>query len=144
MGAPPNGNGNAFIPRYGVIISTVGVVILIIGGFWGAVIGPITVRQDKLDGKLDAHLSIREHEEFKSRLDQRITQLNNDLLRLAEVVVPRKEHEATSGTLNVTIKTMQDRINEIRRDTYQTVTVGDDLKRLQGEISELRKQLHSK
>lgn len=71
-------NGNGFIPRYGMIISTVTVAIIVVGGFWGAVINPITTRMEKLENN---HLTVREHEEFKLRIDKDLTRLNDHMSR---------------------------------------------------------------
>ncbi len=61
--------------------------------------------------------------------------------KLNAEIVPRRENDAVNATQDAAIKVLQDRLNELRRDTYQTVTVGDEIKRLQNDIAELRKTL---
>lgn len=178
MASPANGNGNGgFIPRYGMIISTVGVVVLVIGGFWGAVIGPIASRQEKLEVRLDIvskdlasnHLTIREHEEFKNRLDRENAALRDAL----KAIVPRSEHEARwegfdrhiariearnaeaqksvvprdelSARLNFlenNFKLLSDRIAELRSTLTAPYPVREQIDRLNAEIVEQRR-MHS-
>lgn len=178
MAAQTNGNGSAnFIPRYGMILSTVTVVVVVIGGFWGAVIGPIATRQEKLEARLDLvgrdlsqnHLTIREHEEFKNRLDRE----NAVLREMLKAVVPRTEHESRwegfdkaisridvrhaetqknvvprdeiAARLNFmenNFKLLSDRIAELRNTVTAPYPVREQIDRLNAEIAEQRR-VHS-
>lgn len=107
-----NGNGNGFIARYGMIVSTVGIAIVAIGGFWGAVINPIAARMEKLEGRLETqHLTIREHDEFKLRLDRENSRLRDDV----KVIVPRSEHEARWLAFDKNMARIEDRFSDAQK-----------------------------
>ncbi len=115
MTTPTNGNG--FIPRYGMIISTVGVAILTVGGFWGAVITPIAARQEKLEAKLDQHITIREHDEFKARLDGILKELRDETLRIRESAIAKGEVSERFSSVAARIDNGQRQIDDLRK-TY--------------------------
>ncbi len=130
---------NGFSQRYSTIIQTVTVVALFIAGFWGSVIQPLTVRQDKLEAKFDSSISRSEHEEFKLRIDRDIARIDAARLRDKSEVVPRSEHETERQAMQSDIKTVSDRLNELRTATTATYTMRDEIQRLQVEITELRR-----
>lgn len=91
-----------------------------------------------------------EHLEFKSRIDRELQRLSEDALRRQASVVPRTEHEArwiaTENSLKAAtareaedFKLFSDRLNEVRGATTGTVTLRDEIKRLQDDIAEMRR-----
>lgn len=66
---------------------------------------------------------------------------NGNGYRHEKYVVPRSEHEIKNKQSDAQMALISERLNELRRDTYRTVTVGDELKRLQTEMADLRKLL---
>lgn len=167
MATHANGNNGGFIPRYGMIISTVGVAIVVVGGFWGAVINPIAVRMDKMEDRLEArHITIREHEEFKNRLDREIaairevqkqavpraehearwTAFERDIAAISlrqsdaqKLVVPRDELNGRLGYLESNFKLLSDRISELRSQITAPYPVREQVERLTTELLEQRK-----
>lgn len=131
-------DSNGFSQRYSTIIQTVTVVALFIGGFWGAVIGPIAARQEKLEVKLEGAISRAEHEEFKLRIDRDIARIDADRLRDKTAVVPRSEHDARWSATDKDLKLLSERLNELRTATTSTYTTRDEIQRLQAELTELR------
>lgn len=137
-----NGNGNGFAARYGAIIQTVMVVALFGAAFWTGVMGPL-VEAQRAAGR-EISVSQVAHEGLRVRVDK----LEAAIVRIDERheahVVPRREHDANKATLDSTINTMQARINEIRQNTTQQVTVGDELKQLRADLLQMRQMLYEK
>lgn len=132
-------NGNGFTQRYAVIIQTVTVVALFMAGAWTVVGSPMfdTLKTVQRDMNIDhawtqkQDVQIKHLEEAVIRIDQ----------RYEAHVVPRSENEIRNKQLDSQLALISERLNELRRDTYRTVTVGDELKRLQTEVQDLRKAL---
>lgn len=162
----PNGNGNGFTQRYSVVIQTVTVAALIVGGFWGAVINPM--RAELTDLKKD-QLTIREHEEFKNRLDREIAviregshaivprsehearwaEFDRNIARIdarhnetQKLVVPRDELNARLSFLESNGKVLGDRINDLRTSITAPYPVREQIDRLNAEIAEMRRLLY--
>lgn len=127
-------NGNGFVSRYGVIVSTVGVVVLVCGGFWGAVIGPMVSRIEKLEL---GTIGIREHTEFRFRLDQEIVRLRLDFQRLADSLVSRPEHTEKWRSNDIANANQQRQIDEINKRLGDTYTLRDALGALDKRIDRL-------
>jgi chromosome segregation ATPase len=87
---------------------------------------------------LKADVPIREHEEFKLRLDQRAMALDDAIKTLRTDQVTRSEHQQHWAEIDARINSLRDGLNELRHDYSANFTVGDALKRLQTEIDNLR------
>lgn len=138
----PPANGNGFSQRYAVIIQTITVVALFSAGAWAIAFSPMVASIGMLQSRqAENRVTIAE-------LSTKIDFIYRDIVRIdaryIENVVPRRENDANNAIITSTIRTISDRLNEVRRDTYQSVTVGDELKRLQVDIVELRRQLAEK
>lgn len=138
----PPANGNGFSQRYAVIIQTITVVALFSAGAWAIAFSPMVASIGMLQSRqAENRVTIAE-------LSTKIDFIYRDIIRIdaryIENVVPRRENDANNAVITSTIRTISDRLNEVRRDTYQSVTVGDELKRLQVDIVELRRQLAEK
>lgn len=137
-----NGNGNGFAQRYAVIIQTITVIAIFMAGAWTVIGSPMFETQKVLQRDLNAdHAWLQKHDVQVSHLEDAIKRIDE---RHEKHVVPRSENEIKSKQVSDQIALISERLNELRRDTYRTVTVGDELKRLQGEMQDLRKSLMDK
>lgn len=147
---------NGYISRGNmtVIISAAGLVMLAFGGF-------LTFQNTAIDNRINdlkaevrgfegTYLRKDEHVEFKLRVDKDVQRLAEDALRRQATVVPRSEHEArwisTDNSIRQAVgreaedfKLFSDRLNEVRSATTGTVTLRDEIKRLQDDIAEMRR-----
>lgn len=152
--AAPDGNGYISRGNMTVIISAAGLVMLAFGGF-------LTFQNTAIDNRInDLKAEVRgfegiylrkdEHVEFKLRVDKDIQHLGEDALRRQTTVVPRAEHEARWNASDLALraavareaedfKLFSDRLNEVRGSTTGTVTLRDEIKRLQDDIAEMRR-----
>lgn len=130
--ASPNGNG--FSQRYSTIIQTVMVASAFLGAFWAGIISPISVRLSDVE---KSSIALREHEEFKLRIDKDISRINAQLL----TIVPSAVHDAHWAATAKDIQQLADRLNDLRTSTTSTYTIRDEVVRLQTEITELRRLL---
>jgi predicted nucleic acid-binding Zn-ribbon protein len=137
-------NGNAFSQRAGIVLQTVVVVSLFVGGFWAGVIAPLNQRQHDMEGELKNYISKDEHAEFKLRIDKDITEVKEQILRLRPLIVPRSENEVRWTALDANLKLMSDRLNELRTTTTSTYTVRDEVQRLEKQLSELQSRMVAK
>lgn len=137
-------NGNGFSQRAGIVLQTVVVVSLFVGGFWAGVIAPLNQRQHDLEGELKNYISREEHAEFKLRIDKDITEVKDQILRLRALIVPRSENEVRWVALDANLKTISDRLNELRTSTTSTYTIRDEVVRLEKELSELQNRFPQK
>lgn len=145
MEVKPNGNGNGnYSQRYGVIIQTVTVVAIFIAGFWTAVVMPIR-------SQLDQTLPIREHEEFKHRLDDKFLDQKAELQReieensvrvrrLEDGIVTRGELQQIWAKDAEQVSNIQREIDELKKEFGGTFTLGDKVKELQTQLDEIRTQ----
>lgn len=142
MSEPTNGNGNGFSQRYAVIIQTVMVVALFGAAVWTGVLSPMVEAQRTIQRDLNADHA------WTQKQDVQIKHVEEAIIRIDERhekhVVPRSEEEIKNKQSDAQMALISERLNELRRDTYRTVTVGDELKRLQTEVSDLRKQLQDR
>lgn len=137
-------NNNGFSQRAGIVLQTVVVVSLFVGGFWAGVIAPLNQRQHDMESELKNYISKDEHAEFKLRLDKDITEVKDQILRLRALIVPRSENEVRWVALDANLKTISDRLNELRTSTTSTYTIRDEVVRLEKELSELQNRFPQK
>lgn len=135
-------NGNGFSQRYGVIIQTVMVVALFGAAFWTGILSPLveSIRTIQRDINADHSWTQKQDVQIK-HLEEAISRIDD---RHDKHVVPRSEHDIKNKQSDAQMALISERLNELRRDTYRTVTVGDELKRLQGEVQDLRRALNEK
>lgn len=139
MTAPAEGNGNGFAQKYSVIIQTITVVAIFMAGAWTVIGSPMfeNIRTIQKDLNTD--------HAWTQKQDVQIKHLEESILRIDDRhekhVVPRSEHDIKNKQSDAQMALISERLNELRRDTYRTVTVGDELKRLQTEVADLRKLL---
>lgn len=139
MSAPANENGNGFSQRYAVIIQTVTVIAIFMAGAWTVIGSPMfeNIKAIQRDINVD-HAWTQKHDVQIKHLEEAIVRIDE---RYEKHVVPRPEHDIKNKQSDAQMALISERLNELRRDTYRTVTVGDELKRLQTEVSDLRKML---
>lgn len=139
---PTTENGNGFSQRYGVIIQTVMVVALFGAAFWTGILNPM-----REDIKTIQHDVSSDHA-WTQKQDVQILKLEDHVKRIDQRhefhVVPRSEADIRLGQIIKQQELLGDRLNELRKATLSSVTVGDDLKRLNAELSDLRKQLQDR
>lgn len=139
MTAAANGNGNGFAQRYAVIIQTITVIAIFMAGAWTVIGSPMLANINAIQKDINSDHA------WTQKQDVQIKHLEEAILRIDERydkhVVPRSENDIKSKQTTDQMALISERLNELRRDTYRTVTVGDELKRLQVEMSDLRKQL---
>jgi hypothetical protein len=147
-----NGNGNGYYGRVSTIIQTVTVVSLFVAGFWGAVIMPLKSTLDDID---KTKLTINEHSEFKYRLDRELSDIRDkakdlpprlelqphwaELTRLQSDIVPRGEHLEHWRSVDQQFVELRREIDAVRSQVGNTYTLGDEIKRLQHDMDQLRK-----
>lgn len=150
MAAPhTNGNGAGTISRGNMTIM-IGAAALIMAAF-GAFLkfsGDATDRRindikDLVKVERDV-LRKDEHVEFKLRIDKDLARIDADALRRFSGVVPRTEHEARWVATDRNIELLSARLNELRTATTSTITVRDELSRLQQEMRDLRNAIDRK
>lgn len=136
----PASDGNGFSQRYSTIVQTVTVVALFVAGFWAGVISPLAVKITEIE---KGGISLREHEEFKLRIDNDIARLDHRIALNSLAVVPRAEHEARWSAYEANQKLLSERLNEVRNlaGANSTVPLRDEMTRVQNEINDLRKLL---
>ncbi len=137
-------NGNGFSQRAGIVLQTVVVVSLFVGGFWAGVIAPLNQRQHDLETELKNYISKDEHAEFKLRIDKDITEVKDQILRLRGLVVPRSENEVRWVAQENNMKLLSDRLNELRTTTTSTYTIRDEVQRLEKQLSDLQSRMATK
>lgn len=138
-----NFTNGAYAQRYSTIIQTVTVVGLFVAGFWAAVISPMQTHLDKVD---KIYLSLREHDEFKLRIDQRlkdvsdglIGHLNDDVNKLKEGQVSRAEHIQHWNESAERFIALTTRLNELQKDFNGSYNIGDQIKNLQKQLDDIR------
>jgi hypothetical protein len=134
---------NGYAQRYSTIIQTVTVVGLFVAGFWAAVISPMQGHIDKFD---HAYLAIREHDEFKFRIDQRlkdvvdgqISLIISDIIKLKDQQVTRAEHIQHWNESAERFNALTARLNELQKDFNGSYNLGDQIKNLQKQLDDLR------
>lgn len=137
MSTAVDGNGNGFAQRYAVIIQTITVIAIFMAGAWTVIGSPMydSIKAVQKDINSDHAWTQKQDVQIK-HLEESITRIDD---RYEKHVVPRPEHEMRNKQTDAQMALISERLNELRRDTYRTVTVGDELKRLQAEMSDLRK-----
>lgn len=139
-GQPINGNGWA--QRYAVIIQTVTVLAIFCAGAWAVVGSPTLedIRAIKRDINAD--------HAWTQKQDVQILKLEDHVKRIDQRhethVVPRSETDIRLNQIVAQQNLLGDRLNELRKQTLTSVTVGDDLKRLNAEIADLRRRLEER
>ncbi len=137
-------NGNGFSQRAGIVLQTVVVVSLFVGGFWAGVIAPLNQRQHDLETELKNYISKDEHAEFKLRIDKDMTEVKDQILRLRGLVVPRSENEVRWVAQENNMKLLSDRLNELRTTATSTYTIRDEVQRLEKQLSDLQSRMATK
>lgn len=82
--------------------------------------------------------------QYRKRIDERLDRSDLALKELDTKTVPRSEVQLNAAQVTSQLAVLGDRLNELRKSSYGSVTVGDELKRLQLDIVELRRQLQEK
>ena len=124
---------NGWSQRYSTIVQTVTVVALFVGGFWVAVIGPISYRQDRFTHD---YLMIREHESFQRRIDDRVAELERVLNARIDYVKTTFDqrfilhHEAIN---NLTSSIVQNKAYDVKVDNDRA-----HFTRVESDVKELR------
>lgn len=135
-------NGNGFAARYSLIIQTVLVIAAFFGAGWAGVLSPMMENIKTLQRDYNSDHA------WTQKQDVQILKVEDAVRRIDDrhdrYVVPRSEHEIRNKQNSDQMALISERLNELRRDTYRTVTVGDELKRLQIELGDLRKLLNER
>lgn len=131
---------NGYISRGSmtIILSAAGLIMVAFGAFISMQNAAVERRIDDLKAQLETvqgnYLTKSEHGEFKLRIDQ-------DLTRLNQQIVPRTENDVWRKSIDEQLLTESDRLNELRNATTSTYTLHDEITHLQGDIAEMRKQM---
>lgn len=120
---------------YPVILQTVTVVSLFVGAFWVGIISPIDISIRQLEVE---KLSIREHDEFKARIDQEMLLMQKAMEHILIESPGRKEDEAHWQNQTDRITALTDRLNELQKLVSGSYNIGDQVKNLQKQIDDLR------
>lgn len=116
----PNGNGDK-ISRGSLtaIISAAGLVFAILAGFAGYALTTLGGRIDKIDASVSEsqhdRLSIREHDEFKLRIDAAAHDIKDEILRIRESIVPRGEVAERMNAIIARIDNNQRQLDDVRK-----------------------------
>src|ERR1043166_1365737 len=152
MSGPANGQ-NGWQQRYSNILQTLIVVGLALSGIWAGLIAPMDKRiadlNDKIahsqDKDLDRFLAVREHLEFKTRVDEHITAVKEeakknslDIAYLRDNQVTRAEHVTHWEQIKGDISNVRSDVDVLRRDVGGQYTIGEKIKDLQAQIEQLR------
>lgn len=139
MNAAANtGNGRNGAQQYAVIIQTVTVAALFVGGFWGAVISPMGTRIDKVEAAAVVH---NEYGEFKTHVEGLIATNSAEILRLREAVVPRGEHVEKWNGITQSIANVQRQIDDLAKQVGSNYTLRDKIIELQKQLDDVQQQM---
>jgi hypothetical protein len=117
---------NGYTQRFAIVLQMVTVCALFVAGFWTAVVSPIQVRVNDIEKN---SVQIREHEEFKKRIDDQAGANRIDLTN--QIVANRLDYISQ-------ISNMQRQVDEMKREFGSTFTLGDKVKELQTQLDQLR------
>lgn len=139
--AEPNGNGytNNFAQRYSAIIQTITVVALFVGGFWAAVISPLSTRFDRMDQET---IKVREYSFSEKKFDERINLLISGQERLRTEVLTKAQFEAQQSADKQHFERMQSDLKDLRDFIGGTYSIKDALAQQQKQLDALTAKVH--
>lgn len=124
------------------VVPIIGVVGLFFAGMWTIAFGPM------LDSIKELQRSTMTDRVWTQKQDVQIKHLEEGIVRIdarhEAHVVPRSENDIRLDRIVKQQELLGERLNELRKATMTSITVGDDLKRLNSEIADLRRQLQEK
>lgn len=129
---------NGFLSKFQGVASIGGVLFVMLASIAGLGYGALSDRIGKIESN---RFTAGEFAQYRERIDGTIARLAADIRDLETKIIPRREVESADTYFKSQLGLVSERLNELRRDTYRSVTVGDELKRIQSEISDLRRQL---
>lgn len=131
-------NGNGWSSRFTVVLQTVTVAGLFVAALWVGVISPIASREDKIDA---TKLDVREHEEFKKRLDDTIGKLQHEVIRLQDQKVSHELLDANVKNLETRQQSNSDAIKDVRDQVGGAASIKDALANQQKQLDQIRDRL---
>lgn len=152
MVAPPTVNGDWIR----TIIGAVSAVAVTVGGIYTVVIVPQTARIEKLeagrekdrDQLAQLYLSIQTNDEYKKTVVATIAAIRSDIAKVETHInsVDEEQKRRTSSVTSVAslekrIDRIEQRSEENERRFNATHTIGDELKDLRTELSNLRQRI---
>lgn len=130
-------NGN-FLSKFQGVASIGGVLFVMLASIAGLGYGALSERISKIENN---RFTAGEFAQYRERIDGTIARLATDIRDIESKSASRREAESADANFKSQLGLVSERLNELRRDTYRSVTVGDELKRLQSELSDLRRQM---
>lgn len=143
MPASPIANGNGILAKAtSTVVPIITVVAIFFAGMWTVAFGPM------FDNVKELQRSTVADRVWTQKQDVQIKHLEEAIERIdrrhESHVVPRSENDIRLSQIVKQQELLGERLNELRKATLTSVTVGDDLKRLNSEIADLRRQLQEK
>lgn len=132
-------NGNGFAQKYSTIIQTVTVAALFIGGFWGAVIAPLSSRLEKAE---TLTLSRLEYAQYALRVDQILSRHEAAFLTVNEKMVPERVHQLKWDQDKTDKERIREAIERIRADLGGTYSLKDALSDMQKRLDRIETAAH--
>lgn len=134
-----NGNGNGGARGYWI---TIGGAIAAFAAIGTAIVAPIYSSVADLRTEIGTisrdNVSRNEHLEFKQHIDDKIVTLDREVSRIQVSLVPREEHATHWAEFEARLGELSVRITEVQKEFGGNFTLGDALKDLQRQVSELR------
>lgn len=131
-------NGATFLTKFQGVASIGGVLFVMVASIAGLGYTALSERIGKIENN---RFTAGEFAQYRERIDGLLARHAGDIRDLDAKIVPRREADAADSFNRSQLALISERLNELRRDAYRSVTVGDELKRLQTDIAELRKQM---
>jgi hypothetical protein len=135
-----NGNGNGWAQRYSIIIQTITVVGLVVGGLWAGIIAPMGGRINELERET---VTEREARDLKDDINRRIEENRAAIEKVKDQEVPRAEHEEHWKEESDRLVALHDNFADLDKQFQSIFTGGDAIKNLQKQLDDLRLQVHA-
>lgn len=118
------------------------IIMGLLQAFWGVAYSGINANISRIEEQIALRtrtieaefLRIREHNEFKTRLDSQITKME---MRLSDIAT-RGEMDSRLGINSSSILQIRGEVDTLKRDLGQTYSIKDAIKDLQDQIKTLQ------
>jgi hypothetical protein len=132
-----NGNGGKQPHPFSqiAISATIALGIALITAFWSLADPRADIKSIK-----DGYLSIREHDEFKSRVERTLAELAAQNLNQNQVFMSKAEFERWKGERDVYIRLIQREIEEVQKQKVNNELLKAQIERLEQELGIVTKR----
>jgi hypothetical protein len=147
-----NGNGNGrYLLSGNQVVPWIAVLIASASLFWTAVnphddlkteridrTGDIRQLRQDIEKEIGLLLTKAQYTEFSTRTDKDMDRLRNSLIEMRRGMVSRDEHVQHWNQQQEAIASLRESIADIRKEVGSAATIGDQFKRIEQEIAQIR------